>query len=151
MCIRDRQWKLWESVYDQDFSFDIPAGQHQIKVENFGKDWVSVDRYTFTGCVVRRTPNVLAGGMQTRGLAILWLQNRDSDWYNHAHNRVPPVDAVTATLSGLPDGQYAMETWETWQGTLTKTDTMTVRQGKLELRLPELKTDVALKIRKVER
>ncbi|MBU0606278.1 MAG: DUF5060 domain-containing protein [Armatimonadetes bacterium] len=143
------QWKLWESVYDQDYAFDIPAGQHQIKVENSGKDWVSVDRYTFAGCQVRRTPNVLAGGMQTQGLAVLWLQNRDSDWYNHAQNRVPPVDAVTTTLTGLPDGQYAMETWETWKGTLTKTDTMTVRQGKLELRLPELKTDVALKIRKV--
>jgi hypothetical protein len=142
------QWKLWETTYDQDYSFDIPAGQHQIKLENFGKDWVSVDHYIFTGCQVRRTPNVLAAGMQTKGLAILWLQNRDSDWYNHGRDKVPPVKAVTVTLSGLPNGRYAVEEWETWKGSLTRTDELTVRRGKLQLRLPGLKTDVALKLRR---
>ncbi|MCE5238243.1 DUF5060 domain-containing protein [bacterium] len=143
------QWKLWETTYDQDYSFDIPAGPHEIKLENFGKDWVSVDRYTFTGCQVRRTPNVIAAGMQAPGVAILWLQNGTSDWFNHGQGQVPPVDPVTVTLSGLPDGQYAVEWWETWKGSLSRTDKMTVRQGKLLLRLPELKTDVALKLKKV--
>ena len=145
------QWKLWETTYDQDYPFDIPAGPHQIKIENFGKDWVSVDRYTFTGCVVRRTPYVLAAGMQTQGVAILWLQNRDSDWYNHTQGRVRPVDAVTVTLTGLPDGTYAVENWETWKGSVTRTDKLTVRQGKAELHLPGLKTDMALKLRRTGR
>jgi len=145
------QWKLWESVYDQDYGFDVPAGQHQLKVENFGKDWVAVDSYTFTGCRLRRTPYVLASGMQTRGLAILWLQNRDSDWANHARKAVPAVDAMTVTLTGLPDGAYSVEQWETWKGTLTRTDKMTARQGTLLLKLPGLKTDVALKLRRLAR
>lgn len=142
------QWKLWETVYDQDFTVDIPAGRHQIKVENFGKDWVSVGAYRFTGCQVRRTPNVLAAGLQTADTAVLWLQNRDSDWYNVSQGKVPSVDPTVVTLTGLKDGAWTLETWETWKGTRTRSEKVTVRQGRLVLRLPVLKADVAYKLRR---
>lgn len=145
------QWKLWECAYNRAYSVDIPAGPHQIKVENFGKDWVSVDRYVFTGCQLRRTPNVLAGGMRTRNLAIVWLQNRDSDWFNHLAEKVPPVDPTVLTLTGLQDGAWTLETWETWQGTRQANESVKVKNGQLQLRLPALATDVAFKLRRVGR
>ena len=144
------QWKLWESVYDQDFAIDVPAGPHEIKIENSGNDWVSVDRYTFTGCAVRRTPNVLACGMQTKDLAVLWLQNRDSDWYNQTWGKVSPVDAMTVTLTGLADGKWTVEIWETWKGSLIGSQSVTAKKGQLQLRFPALKTDVALKLRRAK-
>lgn len=143
------QWKLWETVYDQDFAIDIPAGKHEIKVENAGKDWVSMDRYTFTGCEVRRTPNVLASGMRAKDLAVLWLQNRDSDWYNQTQGKVQPVDATTVTLTGLQNGKWSVETWETWKGSMLGSQSVVARNGQMQLRLPVLKTDVALKLRRV--
>jgi hypothetical protein len=143
------QWKLWECSYDKDYAIDVPAGRHQIKIENFGKDWVSVDRYIFTGCQLRRTPNVLAGGMQTRDQAILWLQNRDSDWFNHLNGKVAPVDPSTVTLTGLRDGAWTVETWETWKGTKQRSESVKVKGGQLQLRLPALATDVALKLKRI--
>lgn len=142
------QWTLWETIYDQDFALEVPAGQHQIKIENFGKDWVSVDRYTFTGAQVRRTPNVLACGMRTKGLAVLWLQNRDSDWYNHTEGKVAPVDATTVTLTGLQDGKWTVETWETWKGSSLGSQSVVAKNGQLQLRFPDIKTDVALKLKR---
>lgn len=142
------QWKLWESTYDQDFPIDIPAGKHRIQIENSGQDWVSIDRYTFTGCLVRRTPNLLACGMQSKDLVVLWLQNRDSDWANHGRQAVPPIDATEITLPGLANGKWTVEYWETWKGTKQKTETIMVKGGKLTLRLPALKTDVALKLKR---
>jgi len=62
----------------------VPAGAHRIRVENLGRDWVNVASYTFTGCQVLDKPNVLVRGMRTDKLAILWIQNKDSSWYNHA-------------------------------------------------------------------
>jgi hypothetical protein len=142
------QWKLWESTYDQDFAVDMAAGTHQIRIENSGKDWVSVDRYTFTGCQVRRSPNVLACGMRAANLAVLWLQNRDSDWYNQGRGAVPAVAPTLVTLTGLADGKWTVEYWETWKGTRGRCETVTAKSGTITLRLPELQTDVAIKLRR---
>lgn len=144
------QWNLWETTYDRPFSLDIPAGRHTIRIENFGKDWVAVDSYTFTGCQVRRTPNVLACGMQTTDLVVLWLQNRDSDWYNHTGGgTLVPVDETVVTLNGLVGETWEMEQWETWKGTRTRRAQVPSGDGAIELQLPTLKTDVAFKLRRV--
>jgi hypothetical protein len=143
------EWKLWETTYDEDVAVDVPAGRHRIRIENFGKDWVRVTRYTFTGCKVLDKPNLLVCGMETDGLAILWLQNKDSDWYNHGGNgKVGQVDPCTVTLQGLPDGRYSLEWWETWKGALERKETVTVKDGRLPVSVPALETDAALKLKR---
>ncbi len=142
------QWKLWETVYNKDFAVDIPAGRHEIRVENFGKDWVRVKRYRFTGCLLLDKPNLLVCGMRTDNVALLWVQNRDSSWYNHAGNgAVGSVDASTIGLRGLPDGDYRVEWWDTWKGSVQRTEEATVSDGELTLALPRLETDLAMKLR----
>jgi hypothetical protein len=117
-------------------------------VENLGKDWVRVTSYTFTGCKVMDTPNLLVCGMKYKSGAVLWLQNRDSDWKNHAEGgKVAKVDPCRLELQGLPDGKYTLEWWETWKGSPTKTETVQVKGGKLPLSLPEIETDVAVKVK----
>jgi hypothetical protein len=143
------QWRLWETTYDEALRVPVPAGQHRIRLENFGKDWVRVSSYTFTGCKVLDKPNVLAAGLQTDGLAILWLQNRDSDWYNHAGNGpVGQVDAFRVALPGVPRGTYDVEWWETWKGASVRRATARSDGKALVLELPQLETDVAVKIRR---
>lgn len=142
------QWSLWETTYDVDAAVDIPAGLHRIRVENVGKDWVSVGRYTFTGCKVMDRPNLLICGMKTAGLAILWVQNRDSDWYNHgAGQKVSPVDPCALTLQGLRPGPYELEWWETWKGGRRSAEEVEARDGALRLQLPTVPTDLAVKLR----
>jgi len=142
------QWKLWETVYDQDIALDVPAGRHRIRVENFGKDWVAVTRYTFTACKLLDKPNVLVCGMKTEGLAIVWIENKDSSWYNHAAGgKLRQVDAFTLTVSGLADGKYQLEWWDTWKGKPTGSNEVEVASGRLKLSIGDLKTDVAVKIK----
>jgi hypothetical protein len=143
------QWKLWETTYDEVLRVPVPAGRHRIRIENFGKDWVRVGGYTFTGCQVISKPNALVGGLRADDLAILWLQNRDSDWFNHAGNgTVGQVDPFTVTLKGLPKGTYRIEWWETWRGSVARTETVQSDGEALVLRLPALETDIAAKIRR---
>ena len=111
------QWKLWETTYDEDVAVDVPAGRHRIRIENFGKDWVAVSKYTLTGCKVVDRPDVLVCGMRTSELAMLWLQNKRSSWYNHAGGgKVGRVDAFELAVEGLSDGRYRLQWWETWKG-----------------------------------
>jgi hypothetical protein len=143
------EWKLWETTYDDDAVVEIPAGQHRIRIDNSGKDWVEVTRYTFTGCRVLDGPDVLVCGMKADDLAILWVQNKDSCWHNHAAGTVGKVDAFTLVAEGLRDGQYRIEWWETWKGTLQRHEEARVQDGKLRLEFRGLKTDVAIKARLV--
>ncbi len=141
------QWKLWETTYDEDIAVDVPAGTRRIRVENLGRDWVTVESYRFTGCQVQDTPNVLVCGVKSDRLAVLWLQNRDSSWYNHAQQAVRPVDAFQLAVEGLPDGVFEIEWWETWKGEAVRTERRDARGGRLPLTIPALPTDVALKLR----
>jgi hypothetical protein len=141
------QWKLWETTYDEDFAVDIPAGRHRIRVDNLGNDWVAVTKYTFTGCQVLDKPNVLVCGMKSKSVAILWLQNRESCWYNHGKGKTDPVEAFRLTLGGFKDGRYLLEWSETWKGEATGIEEVEAKNGCLTMTVPRLTTDVAMKIR----
>ena len=142
------QYKLWETVYDEDIAVAVPAGQHRLRVDNGGKDWVTINRYVFTGCRVGDRPEVSFWGMATDRLTLLWLQNRESTWVNHAGGgAVGQVDPFRVTVGGLPDGRYQLQWWETWQGRVSRETTADAKGGKLVIDVPALPTDVAIKIR----
>jgi len=141
------QWKIWETTYDEDITVDVPAGKHRIRIENFGHDWVAVSSYRFTGCKILDRPNVLVCGMKTPKLALLWLQNKESSWYNHAGNgKLGQVDRFMFSVTGLNDGKYRLEWWDTWKGMLLRDEEVDVRNSMLTLKDPALTTDVALKL-----
>ncbi|MFQ6096123.1 MAG: DUF5060 domain-containing protein [Armatimonadota bacterium] len=143
------KWRLWETTYDEDVTVPVPAGRHRIRIENFGNDWVRITGYTFTGCKVVDRPNLLVCGIKSDDVAILWLQNRQSSWYNHAGNgEVGEVAPCTITLRGLRRGKYRLEWWDTWNGAIRQTETIEVNRGRFKLTLPAIETDLALKFRR---
>jgi hypothetical protein len=148
--VRREQWKLWETTYDEDLAVDVPAGKRRIRIENFGEDWVGVGKYTFTGCKVVDRPDVLVCGMKSPEVAMLWLQNRRSSWYNHAGGgSVGRVDPFELAVVGLADGRYRLQWWETWKGRELRVDETDVKKGRLMLSVPVLPTDVAVKIKPI--
>jgi len=142
------QWNLWESVYDEDVAIDVPAGKHRITVDNLGKDWMQVRRFVFTGCKTLDRPNLLVAALRSSEVAIVWLQNRDSDWFNHQKNAVPSVPPSRVPLLGFSDGDYEVEWWETWKGAPVRRERITAQDGTLLLQPGEVATDVAAKIRR---
>jgi hypothetical protein len=105
---------------------------------------------TFTGCKVLDKPDVLVCGMKTAGLAMLWLQNKRSSWYNHAGGgKVGRVDTFELAVQSLNDGKYRLEWWETWKGQLERVEETDVRQRRLMLSVPGLSADVAVIIKPI--
>jgi hypothetical protein len=141
------RWKLWETTYDEEIAVEVPAGRHRIRIDNFGKDWVGITRYAFSGCQVLDRPNVLVCGMKSQDLAMLWIQNRESCWYNHGQGKVGEVAAFTLNVQGLPNGRHQLEWWETWTGKPQRTELAEVCHGRLTLQVAPLKGDTAVKIR----
>ena len=147
------QWKLWESVYDTDISVPVKAGAHRIRVENHGKDWVAVTRYVFAGCRTQERQEVVCYALAAPSAAVVWIQNGDSTWVNHAQHaaEIRPFPAASYALDGFADGEYAVEWWETWKGTPQRRETVRAKGGKLTLSPGPIATDVAAKIMPLKR
>ena len=142
------QWKLWETVYDADIVVPVKAGARRIRVENHGKDWVAVTRYVFTGCRTLERQEVVCYALAAPSAAIVWIQNCDSTWVNHAQHaaEIRPFPAAAYTLDGFADGAYEVEWWETWKGGPLRRETVRSVNGKLTLNPGPVATDVAAKI-----
>jgi len=141
------QWKIWQSVYDKDYEMPIPAGQHSIEITNTGKDWVEISPYTFTGCRDPQFAQMDAYGLRTGTLALVWLHDVDSNWYNDKHGRPPvPVQGLKVPLQGLKDGAYKLQWWDTRKGAVLRTTTAKCVQGTLVIAAPEFTGDIAVKV-----
>ncbi len=143
------QWKLWESVYEEDVRVPVKAGARRIRVENHGKDWVSVSRYVFAGCRASERQEALCYALAAPGAAVAWIQNAESTWVNHARqaDEIRPFPAASYRLEGFADGLYEVEWWETWHGTPLRRETVRAAGGWLTLQPGAVATDVAAKIR----
>ncbi len=146
------QWNLWETVYNEDIAVDVPAGEHRIRVENNGRDWIRVPHYTFTGCRTLNAPDVYAYGMRSEEVTVLWLQNRASIWRSHyGEEAIPAIPAFTAIVPDVTPGPYLVQRWETWRGTVTGEETIDATGGVLRIDIDPLAADLALQIRPVAR
>ncbi|MBL7223827.1 MAG: hypothetical protein ISS72_08240 [Candidatus Brocadiae bacterium] len=94
------------------------------------------------------TPQFHVLGLQGKALALLWLHNRRHTWWNVVEKQpIPPVEGATVTVSGLADGDWQVEWWDTWKGTVARRETLTARGGALTLAPPRMARDVAVKLR----
>ena len=144
---RPEETQLDETTFNKDVVVEVPKGRHRICVESDGDDWLTVDRYMFTGCREVTEPHVLVCGMKTDGQAVVWLQNKDSSWYNHARDAVRPVNDFRVLLHELTAGRYSIDWWDTWKGEVYRTDEIEITSEPFPLTIDELTTDTALAIR----
>jgi hypothetical protein len=142
-----QQWGIWQSVFDEDFAVDIPAGDHVLELSDDGDDWMEVTRITLPGVRDMSLPHVDAYLMADaeRGIAVGWLHDRESNWQNDAAGKAPQeVAPLRLIFSGLRDGAYEALWYDTWAGTFAAPVAVNVSGGRVELTTPQFKRDVAL-------
>jgi len=127
----------------------VPPGRHSILVENEGADWCYVS-YRLTNYLAG--PNLRVLALSNRTSALLWVQNRDHTWTNHREGiTAKPVSVAEIETDGFEAGDYEIEEWDTYTGTVVQVTTIEVDDGAIVVRTPDgLTTDVAYKIRRIE-
>lgn len=142
------EWRCYQCLYDCEVAIEVPAGPHIFRLENTAGDWIQITRLTFTGVRSSRYPDLRILGLQDRDLALLWLQNKGFNWYTHQQGREPAViEGARFDLLGLPEGEYEIEWWDTWQGRPTGRQAATCVAGKLPIAVPSLSRDLACQVR----
>ena len=82
----------------------------------------------------------------TNNKAHLWIDNSSHTWKNVVDGvTIPPVSG-TVTITGLRDGPYQAEWWDTLTGVVTSTEAVECVSGKINLPISGLATDKACKI-----
>ena len=126
----------------------IPAGKHQVIVDNRGQDWFRAS-YRLVGYLTVPSLRVLALG--NRRSALVWVQNREHTWPNAAAGEVTPVAAAEVMVSGLDPGSYVVEQWDTYAARAANQERVESHGGTVALVTPDgLSKDIAYKVRRAE-
>ena len=131
--------------YDGTYSIDVPAGTHTIVVENTGTDWFYLS-YRLTNYLT--VPNLRVLALSNATSALVWVQNAEHTWWNHANGIDPmPVNESEIVLGGLTPGDYDIERWDTYAGGVAQAESRTCGDGTVVLTTPPgLTTDTAFKL-----
>lgn len=143
-----KDWKVWQSDYDREYRVPVPAGRHTVTIENAEGDWLSLRGIRVTGYRSDRYPQVDALGLRSEKAVLLWLHHRQSTWRAVLDGKQPEaLSDLRATLSGLPDGAWRVEWWDTYTGAVIRTDAAVAKRGEIELAAPAFARDVAAVVR----
>jgi len=141
----DPTWNIWVCRYDETFAIDVPAGRHEIEVENTeaGGSWIQVQGYTIT----REEPVALrALALVGESAVLIWVQNRESLWGNWARPIPAPVRGARVTIPDAPAGKLRLEWLDCWTGKTLRTGEATSRGGELPLDVPPVTRDTACRL-----
>jgi hypothetical protein len=150
--VDDDQGQETLNKYDGPYAIDVPPGKHTIRVVNDGPDWLFVG-YRLTDYRRRSDPGIQVYGLMAESAsagqpaALVWVKNERNNWYYHNQGEeLRPIPPSRLTIAGLPDGEYEIQWWDTYQGTITRRAAARSEGGKLVLEPGELLNDVACQV-----
>lgn len=131
-----------DAVPNSVYSINVPSGNHSIKVDNTGTDWITIAAYTFEGLGSRVDAYVLVS--EDKSKAAGWATNTDYNHLNVYENGLPePTPSSSIRLEGFQDGVYSVR----WFNPLTYvpygSNTAVASNNVLSIPLPVLTWDVA--------
>lgn len=146
---------------------DLTDAKAHIWIDNRPYTWKSVVDHnyspeTWSSSATYATGSTCGSGIPTRIYKSLQNGNKDhavtdSAWwqdmgaFNPADNPpLPPPISGNVTISGLKDGKYKVEWWNTSVGGLIKAEEITCSDGNLVLAVQNLQSDVACKMSPVD-
>jgi len=129
----------WRTVYGERLAIDVPAGRHEITVENLGTDRVTV-KYELTDYrAVHAAPPLRVVGLGNQSRAYLWIRNAGA----RSSLDPEPVAPSRVGVQGLRDGDYRIEFFDTVTGKPSTSSTARAQSGRLIVPVPAIATDIA--------
>ena len=144
--LRDEQFNVERKGFGVDVSIDVPAGQHTIRLDNAGSDWLRVARILLTDYRdAAVTPDLVVYGLRAGNACGLWIHHRLDEWSYRALGFEPePVEGATISIS-MPAGWYS----RMWSDTLRSVrggGGAPFEGGEMVLNVPVVKSNLACEI-----
>ncbi|MCB0588613.1 MAG: DUF5060 domain-containing protein, partial [Phaeodactylibacter sp.] len=131
-----------DGIPNKDYTITVPAGAHDIKVDNTGTDWITIASYRFEGLGSQIDAYVLVSEEKTTAAG--WALNNQ---YNHqyviANGEPTPVPASSIIVDGFQDGSYSVRWYHPLTGGLYGSAPAEASGGTLTIPLHPFIWDVA--------
>ncbi|MBI1334763.1 MAG: cellulase family glycosylhydrolase [Armatimonadetes bacterium] len=138
--------------YDGLYTVTIPAGKHNVVVDNQGQDWLTAN-YRFRALNPNPVPPLASWAAVGNDVILAWARVEDRTWTKVCvqKEKVAPAPPSIMTLDGLASGDWKVTLWDTWKGEpISQIDTKVGLNGKLKVELPTIETDLAVKAVKMK-
>jgi uncharacterized protein DUF5060 len=123
----------------------LPAGEHEITLDNLGDDWLEL-AYLEIG-LLQAPARVLTLRDTGVGVALAWLQQRDYTWDQVTAGVQRPSVLFTYRLNRMPPGMYSVEIWNPLTGAVVGEELVPVADdGILSAELVPMDSQLALRI-----
>jgi hypothetical protein len=133
----------WESIHSANLYRHWSALAAFLKGTGIGRAGLQPARLEAS------TDSVLPFGVATPDEALVWILDRACDWPDGALEAQPkPVTGATVTLTGVEDGSWSIEWWDTLAGQAVAKAEITATNGALQLAPPAFQVDIAARLRK---
>ena len=129
---------------NQTYSINVPPGQHAIKVDNLGTDWINIASYEFKG-IVAAPFNIYALKSADSKKITGWIHNRKYNWKDVGASGIPAaVSGVSAVIEGISNGSYEVKFYDCSTGNAVSTLTSVLASSeKLTFTVPAINWDLA--------
>ena len=135
-----------QTRYNGRYAVPVPAGLHEVRVGNTGRDWLVVAAYEFRGLNLK--PPVCALGLNGRNTVLLWLWNETHLW-DSAILKLPraTLRSAAATVKGVRPGQWSARCFDPWTGEWGEPERATVDvRGTVRVQVDALARDMAWRL-----
>lgn len=147
---RDGKYEAFAKEYDIDVVADVPPGTHEVRIENLGTDWYTIDYIIFEKAALK-TAKARVYGLTNGTLALAWVKNPERTWWSAVMNEtVEPIRNLKLRFKDFKDGLYIVEFYDTRRGSFVSASKVKSVEGAIVIELDELFDDVAVRIRKLE-
>jgi len=132
------------AVINTDYTINVPAGTHQIFIDNKGHDWIEISRYYSS---FGATVNAKSNGLMSSKSAYGWVHNKDYNWNYIATNGLPnSITNARVVILGLDDGNYEIVFYNTLTGATVSQNIVLSSNGNLYANIPDMLWDYSFKI-----
>jgi hypothetical protein len=147
---------MLDQVGQKNFTYTVPvsAGQHTIKVDNLGTDWIQVSKFKFINAVGPYNLYTLKSADSSQAAG--YIQYRlYSHQYFAGNNTTPPPPVPAGAIVNIPgmnNGTYAVNFYSCAPADMTApaqpvdTRIATATNGVLSFDLPEISWDIAFTV-----
>ncbi|GLR17283.1 hypothetical protein GCM10007940_18980 [Portibacter lacus] len=130
------------AIPNSTYEITVPAGFHKVKVDNTGKDWVSIKEYFIEGQGTQGYSVALMGKEKLSGAG--WVLNKG---YNHntiGEGDLPdPVESASLLIQDVENLFYTVTWYETLSGELIGSELVAAVDHSLILEVPTVYWDLA--------
>jgi len=141
----------WDSYIEpNNLYYQYKALANFVEDINWAKNWSAVKISSPEASPSDILNKVRVLGLSNSDEAIIWIQNKESNWYSNYQGFQPEsLNDISFYILGFSVGQYSLEWWDTWKGEVINQTKVSSTNGKLMIKVPQLERDLAIKIKRV--